>query len=73
MPGIAETDAFARLQADWGSAYHFTRDDTPGNPQPYTAVRKDGGATLTAADPGTLREAVLRDYLARKACQDTAS
>jgi hypothetical protein len=72
VPGIAETDAFARLQWDWGSAYDFARDDTPGNPEPYTAVRKDGKGTLTAANPGTLRDAVLRDYLTCRVCRDVA-
>jgi hypothetical protein len=70
--GIAETDAFARLQWDWDSAYDFTRDDDPGNPQPYTAARKDGKGTLAAADPETLRDAVLRDYLARPIPRDIA-
>ncbi|WP_300603450.1 hypothetical protein [Trebonia sp.] len=73
MPGIAETDAFARLRWDWGSAYDFARDDNPVNPQPYTAVRKDGKGTLTAADPDTLRDAVLGDYLARSVPREAAS
>ena len=72
MPGIAETDAFARLQWDWDSAYDFARDEAPGNPEPYTAARKDGKGTLRAAHPEALREAVLRDYLACKVPRDVA-
>ena len=66
MPDIAETDAFARLQADWGSGYEITRDDDPASPEPYKAVRRDGTGMLTAKDPEALRDAVLRDYLARE-------
>jgi hypothetical protein len=72
VPDIAENDAFTRLQWDWGGAYDFTRDDAPGNPEPYAAARKDGKGTLTAQDPEALREAVLRDYLACKVPRDIA-
>jgi hypothetical protein len=72
VPGITEIDAFARLHWDWDSAYDFTRDDDPANPKPYTAVRKDGKGTLTAADLECLRDAVLRDYLACKVSRDIA-
>ena len=72
MPDIAETDAFARLKWDWDSAYDVTRDDDPANPEPYSAARKDGKGTLTAADPEALREAVLRDYLACRVPRDVA-
>ena len=64
MPDIAEMDSYGMLCQDWGSAYHITR--TPGATRPYQAERRDDPAVvLTAADPGTLRNLIRADYLAR--------
>jgi hypothetical protein len=73
MPGIAETDAYARLRADWGCAYTFSYDGT-GGPQAYRADRREGGGEpLYAADPDALRAAVLEDYMARRMQREAAS
>lgn len=64
MPGIEETDAYARLRWDWDTAYDFSYQ--PDSPEPYRAARRDGRGTLEAKDPEALRKAVQRDYIACK-------
>jgi hypothetical protein len=71
MPDIAETDSYAMLCEDWGSAYQITR--TPGGDHPYQAGRRDDPAViLTAAGPGALRELIRADYLARPVPREIA-
>jgi hypothetical protein len=71
MPDIAEMDRYAMLCQDWGSTYRITR--TPGAAHPYQAEpRDDRAVVLTAADPGTLRDLIRADYLARPIPREAA-
>ncbi len=63
MPDVAETDAFACLRSDWGSAYRL--EYWPGTRNPYRAFRRDDDTELSARTPEDLREQIRADYLTR--------
>jgi hypothetical protein len=70
MPGVRETDEWACLQYDWGTAYGFRRD--LGAARSYIAQRLDDGTEIAAGNPERLRDLVRTDYLTRPVARSVA-
>jgi len=73
MMDRATAEAWELLLYSWDSAYTFCYDEDPGNPEPFSAERRDDpSVVLTAQDPGTLQDKVYLNCLERKVPREFA-
>lgn len=69
----AKTCAYDLMVFNWGEAYEFSYDETPGAPEPYAAKRRDDPSlVLTDAAPEKLTDKVYRNCLERPVPRDVA-